>query len=236
LYTLFAVRLIEPDNEDIDSCYKKIKANITGNKIEKNIAITPKGMALILDSNTVISHIFHDVGDYRIKPEKGFDLEKLGNDNEFLITNSTREEVLTHIEFKMVTIRTFCNKNPRFSADEIENTIKKRLDNLCTKYGYKNIEVKKEDIANIKAMYLSHIGILEEILLSKTDGKYVSQKLRKLSQRESMLPEEGDIKLLAECMVIKENTKKDIGILTKDKDFTEFASEIKTKFGVEIIG
>ncbi|MCF7860891.1 hypothetical protein K9M79_01505 [Candidatus Woesearchaeota archaeon] len=230
LYSLIAVRLIEPDNEDIDPCYAEIRSNMGKNSPEKRDFDEPKEMTLALDSNAVITHIFQDVGEYRIRAERGFDLEKLGNDNKFLITSSVKAEVLRHIEYKMVWIRHFCKENPRFSADEIENTLKKRLEKLCSKYGCDDIKIEKELIDNIKKMYLSHLNLLEDILLAKIHGKYVSHKLRKLAQRESMLPEEGDILLLAECATIGG----DIGILSLDKDFTNFTEPIMDNFKIKI--
>ncbi len=230
LYTLIAVRLIEPDNEDIEPCYKEIRANMPKEKMKKAAFKDPKNTTLALDTNAIISHILFDVGDYRIKSYKAFDLAKLGNHNKFLITESVRDEVLSHIEYKMVGIRLFCKNRKRFNAEGIEKELKRRLGKLWAKYGYNKLKVKKRVIHDIKKMYLSHLDVLEGILLAKIQSSYVSHKLRKLAQRESMLPEEGDIRLLAECISIGGN----IGILTKDKDFTEFAGEIYQSFGVKV--
>ena len=64
---------------------------------------------------------------------------------------------------------------------------------------------------------------------------HVSHKLRKLAQRENFLPEEGDIKLLAEVITLNKKGE-NIGIFTQDKDFTLFANPLKEKFGIDIFG
>ena len=85
-------------------------------------------------------------------------------------------------------------------------------------------------VSEIREFYLDYLEELEKILLFKLRGKYVSKKLRKLAQRESLLPEEGDLKLLAEAI------KLNVGILSKDKDFVNFKKEILDKFGVKVYG
>ncbi len=49
-----------------------------------------------------------------------------------------------------------------------------------------------------------------------------------------MMPEDGDLRLLAEVIALNEN--RDMGLLSQDKDFTNFVGLIKKAFSVEIYG
>ena len=114
LYSLITVSLIEPDNEDLDSYYKEIHDNSKSKEVKAVVFENPKDKILALDSNVVISKVLYDVGEYRIKSEPTFDLEKLGNHNKFVITDSVIDEVKKHMEFYLVGIKRFCNNNQRF--------------------------------------------------------------------------------------------------------------------------
>ena len=233
LYCLITVRLIEPDNEELDDYYKLIHANIKSKTVKQVSFEKPKNQVLALDSNVVISKILYDIGEYRIKTGPSFDLEKLGNYNRFVITESVAEEVNKHLEFFLVGTKKFCRDNPRFKYEEIKTVLKKRLNKMIEKYGTK-IESNNSSIEKVKKFYMQYLEELEKILLLKIEGKYVSQKLRKLAQRESMLPEEGDLRLLAEAIQLSK--EQETGILSKDKDFTNFKGEIFENFGVKVYG
>ena len=234
LYCLITVRLIEPDNEEIDGYYKKIKNNIEDKSLPKAEFKNPRGKILILDSNVVISHIFHDVGNYRIRSYPNFDLELLGNYNEFIVTQSTMKEVQEHLDYELVKAKKICYSKKHLDYEEVEETLKKRFKKLKEKYGCEEVKVESSLIKEIEEFYLEYLEKLEEILLSKIRGRYVSHKLRKLAQRRSMLPEEGDITLLAEAITMNKEKDKEVGILSNDKDFTEFTGGIKKEFGVRV--
>ncbi len=234
LYCLIAVRLLEPDNENIDDYYKKIKENMGSKAIEEKRFENPKDMVLALDSNVVISRIFYNVGDFIIHQEGGFDLEKLGNNNKFIITKSVADEVKKHMDFRLDIIKQTCKNYPKFNYQEITTSLKKRYEKIIGKYCCEPVEVSEELIDEINKFYLQYLDKLEEILLQKIQGKYVSQKLRKLAQRKSMLPEDGDIRLLAEVITLNKKMDQEVGILTSDKDFTEFVGGIWKEFGVKV--
>jgi hypothetical protein len=234
LYCLITVKLIEPDKEELEEFYKVIKQNLKDETLEFKEFNNPKDKILALDANVVISRIIYDVEDYRVGSKTTFDLEKLGNYNKFIITPSVINEVKEHLDFQLALTRRFCNKNPRFNYDDIESTLEKRFKKIVEKYKSEVIELKEENLEAIKKFYMKHLNKLEEIILAKLMGETVSHKLRKLAQRESMLPEEGDLKLLAEVIEINKTSDKEVAILTGDKDFTEFASGIKKEFGIEV--
>lgn len=233
LYCLVAVRLIEPDNEYTDECYKTIKDSCKCKALEDEDFGAPEDMILALDSNVLISQIFYDVGEYRIRQYNTFNLEKIGNKNKFLITDSVKDEVSKHIDYQMVGIRSFCYKNPRFKAADIEAELRKRLEKWCKRYQCEEIEVDLQMIEDIKKMYLEHLDVLEEILMDKIQGKYVSHKLRKLAHRSSLLPEDGDIRLLAETIALN-GPQGGYGILSSDKDFIKFKAPISSRFNVRV--
>ncbi len=235
LYCLITARLIEPDNEKLDDFYAEIKKNIESLSLimEPNTE-EPEDMILALDSNVVISEIFSDVGEYKIKTEKTFDLEKLSKNNKFIITKSVCEEVRKHLEFKLISINMFCKKNDRFNFSDIKDVLGKRFEDIISKYGIENEDAIEEDILEIEQFYVKYLDVLEEILMAKLKGKIISHKLRKLSQRTSLLPETGDICLFAEVKRLNDDSDDSYGILTSDKDFTYFASEIGNYFDIEI--
>jgi len=79
---------------------------------------------------------------------------------------------------------------------------------------------------------MDYMDELEQILVSKLNHKSISHKLRKLAQREGLLPEEGDMRLLAETISLSKD--QDVGLLSEDKDFTHFVGPIKERFDVEV--
>ena len=235
LYCWHAVNLIEPDKEGLEEYYDAIKSNITDSEIKEVNFGEPEDKVLVLDSNVVISRIFYDIGDYKINNSSNFDLEKLGNNNSFVITPSTIEEVKKHLDFQLMFIRKTCRKQERFNYEEIKNTLEKRFEKVIEKYSIKEeIKVEEETLEKVKEFYHKHLNKLEEIMLAKIRSKYVSHKLRKLSQRDSLMPEEGDMKLLAEVIELNKTSEKEVGILTEDKDFVEFVGGIEEGFGVEV--
>ncbi|MBU0471322.1 MAG: hypothetical protein KKF65_01760 [Nanoarchaeota archaeon] len=235
LYCWHTVNLIEPDKEELDDYYKTIKSHIADSEIKEVDFGTPKDKILVLDSNVVISRIFYNVGDYKLGSKCRFDLEKLGNNNSFIITPSTIEEVKKHLDFQLISIRRFCRNQERFNYEEIESTLKKRFEKVIDKYSLKkDVKVEKEVISKIKEFYHKHLNKLEEIMLEKIRSKYVSHKLRKLAQRDSLMPEEGDMTLLAEVIELNKTSDKEVGILTEDKDFVEFVGGIEEEFGVRV--
>ena len=241
LYCLLAVQTLEPDAEDLDLFYKIILKFIKSPDFEKLEFKNPKKEVLALDSNVVISKIIYSVDDFHIKAEETFNLELLGNYNEFVITPSVKEEVRKHLDYKLIQIkRSIKQKGLQHNYKHIEDALNKRYDKIIEKYyapKHKNEEdaqspedKERDDKieAEIKDFYKKHLDKLEKIMQSKLRNKKVNDKLRKLASRESLMPEEGDIKLLKEAIVNKYN------ILTKDKDLTYFTKPIYERWGVRV--
>jgi hypothetical protein len=231
LYCLIAARLIEPDDERLDEYYSIIKNNIKDGKIIDYKSSSPSNKTLLLDSNIIISQIMYDVDNYRLGNENQIKLDKLNSDNELIITSSVAKEVKDHIDFKLSMIRKDCYKKTEFDYNKIETELKNRAIDVFKQF--KILNIKTESLDKIKEFYSHYLNKLEEILITKIRGKYVSHKLRKLAQRSSLMPEEGDMELLNEAITLKQ-TGKNVGILTQDKDFTIFAGCIYEEFGVEV--
>jgi hypothetical protein len=234
LYCLHTVRLIEPDNLNLDAWDAEIRKHLPQAEPAKASFEEPKGMLLLLDANVVLSKVQRDVGSYKINPLEAYNTEKLGNNNKFGITPTIAAEVAAHLEYELSYHKKNIEKNNlRFDFKEIEQTLKKRRDDMINRYGVK-IEVKEADIEPVKEFYRKYTLALEAITLEKLNKKSISKKLRKLSQRECFLPEEGDMRFLSEVIMLNKDSDKEIGILTKDKDFTEFAKALKEEFSIKI--
>ncbi|MFT4304971.1 MAG: hypothetical protein ACMXX8_02680, partial [Candidatus Woesearchaeota archaeon] len=200
LYCLIAIKTLEPDTEDLELFYKIIMKFIKSPDFENIQFNNPKNENLALDSNVVISKIVYNVDDFYLKSEKTFDLEYLGNYNKFIITDSVKNEVRKYLDYKLIQIkRTIKQNNLSFDYKKIEETLNKRFDNILKKY-YKLTNHDDNFEEDIKDFYKKHLDKLEKIMQSKLRNKKISEKLKKLASRESLMPEEGDIKLLSEAI------------------------------------
>jgi uncharacterized LabA/DUF88 family protein len=74
---------------------------------------------------------------------------------------------------------------------------------------------------------------LEQIFFSKIKSMPVSHKLRKLAQRVDLLPEEGDMRLLAEAIALSQ-AGATAAICSQDKDFLVFSQEIRDTFSIDV--
>jgi len=233
LYCVHTVRLIEPDNPNLEAWDAEIRKHLPKAEPGEISFEEPKGMLLLLDANVALSKIQRDVEGYKITPLEAFNTEKLGNNNKFGITPTIAAEVEEHLKYELAYHKKQIEKNNlRFDYRTIEKTLNKRCTDMIAKYGAK-AEAKQADIERIKEFYRKYILALENITIEKIEKKNISKKLRKLSQRECFLPEEGDMKLLAEAINLQK-TGQNIGIITKDKDLVEFAKPLFEEFGVKI--
>ena len=218
LYCTIAARLVEPDNEELEELYSEIKKNVKDETIKNSPSEELKDKTLVLDSNIVISIIMQDVGKFKPSFEEPFEIKDLEENNKIIITDSVEQEVKGHITYKLEEIKKRIEKLSRFSYSEIEKTIWKRYTDLLEKYPAPPIKVDPKKIEELKEEYGKHLNKLEEILMEKIKRQPLSSKLRKIAQRENLLPEEGDLKLMAEADA-SAKTGLNVKIITKDKDF-----------------
>lgn len=224
LYCLFAVRLLEPDNEYLDEWYNEITTHFSGKNVPYHNFGKPYNETLALDSNIVIAGLSKNVGDFRLNNEY-IDLNSLAENNKLIITTSVTNEVKEHLNFMMLNIKRVCEKQHR-NFNEIQAELLKRFNDLMDKYEVKTAD---NDLSDIKKFYLQFPKKLEHILTRKIGWGVVSKKLKKMAQRTSMLPEEGDMRLLSEVISMD-----NVSIITNDIDFYGFTSQIYDEFKIKV--
>jgi len=208
MYCYKAVEMLEPDDPRIDWWKERITRNLKGKDPYMAQHQTPIGKRLALDSNIAISMISDDIGRYRFREKVNYDKTILDS-NDLLITPSVRDEVCSHVDFMKVKIAKFCKRNDGFDRDSIISEFQDRYDDIMASYLVDGISGPERKLE-------------------------VSHRLRKLAQREGLLPEEGDMRLLSEIMAMRENGERVDGILSLDKDLTLFSGDILDEFGIEV--
>lgn len=237
LYCFEAIKIIEPDNKIIDTYQEFFDKKIPLASVPKNTLITPKELLLVLDANVVISRILYNVGDFRFYSGDTFDLEKLGNNNKFVILPSVIEEVKDHLQVEFYKIDSVCSKIKKFNAADIKAEIQRRFEKIIKKYLLTEKISGEEHISSVKTFYQKNNSLLRTILEDKINRETTrSHKLRRIAKRVGLLPEQGDMELLAECIALQKITDKKIGVLSRDADFQYFASEIKEEFNINVVG
>lgn len=238
LYCLMAVQLIEPDHKDIEKYYNLILANIEKKKCEYSDFEEPNNAILILDTNIVLSKVLGPVGDFKI-PQMNHDnyekmIEKLEVNNKLIITPSVCVDLKKSLEFTLSKAKELCEKNKKFNYEEISSVLNKRFEEMISKYSIK-INVKS-DLKEIEKFYSGFLEMLYEITLDKIEHKSLSQKLKKLAQRDGLLPEKGDMILLKETIeILNISENKNVYIISNDKDLYLFNKDINEKFKIKVI-
>ena len=238
LYCLLAVELIEPDHKDIKTFYDLILSNIEKKKVEFFEFERPTSAVLILDTNIVLSKILGPIGEFKMPQMNHKEYEELidalEKENKIIITPSVCLELKKNLDFTLSKAKDLSVKNSKFNYEEISSVLNKRFEEIISKYGIK-INVKS-DLKEIEKFYSSFLEMLYEITLDKIEHKSLSQKLRKLAQREGLLPEMGDMVLLKEAIEIKKiSENKNVYIISNDKDLYLFNKEINEKFEIKVI-
>jgi len=237
LYCFEAIKIIEPDNNIIDKYQEFFDKEIPSVPAPENTLATPKDLLLVLDANVVISKILYNVGDFRIFSGDTFDLENLGNNNKFVILPSVVEEVKDHMKVEFYKIDIICSKIKKFNAEDIKAEIQRRYEKIVKKYSITKKVDGKEFVSSIRSFYHKNNSLLRTILEEKINREATrSHKLRRIAKRNALLPEQGDIELLSECIALQKTTDKKIGILSRDGDFQYFANEIEKDFNIKVVG
>ena len=233
MYCFKAVEMLEPDHDMIDIWSDTLSRNLLGKEPRMLDQETPVGKRLAMDSNIAISMISDNIGDYQFRERLNFDRGVL-DQNEVFITPSVRDEVHSNVEYRKVKISGFCKKNERFDPGVIIPEFQKRYEGLLERYLVDSCGEDCAPLERVRRFYLQYAPTLVEILDDKMEHYFVSHRLRKLAQREGLLPEEGDMRLLSEVLKMRENGERVDGILSLDKDFTIFSRDILDEFGVEV--
>lgn len=235
LYCFKAVEMIEPDHRSLEQWHGEIWSNLDMTAPSVSRPERPMGTAVALDTNVAYGLMSDDIGEYRFKDRPLLDASSLVGENIVIMTPSVVNELRNHLEFTKVQIRSFCKRHSRFDADALCSTIDKRFNDLVDTYAIKTAGCCDEDIiGSIRAFYLCYIPTLERLFEEKTHRMAISHRLRKLAQRVDMLPEQGDLELLAEVVTLQGEQGRDVGLVSLDKDFTLFSSDIEDAFGVRV--
>lgn len=236
IYVLIAIELVEPDHDDILKYKSLILNNLTKISIDYVEFEEPKDYVILLDTNIILSKVLYDVDNYKIGHKKQEEyntlMEKWGNNNKFVISNSVKEELERQIKYSLNVIDDVCHKFKHFDKKHIKTTIEKRFNNIIKKYEMKN-QNTNYNIEILENFYSNYLSDLYNITLEKIEHKKISQKLKKLSDREGLLPEQGDLKLLLDAIELKKSNP-NIAILSNDKDLYLFNKQIFEEFGIKI--
>lgn len=241
-YCLIIVKLVEPDNENVDRWEEKIRSNLPSNALYfRPMASIPTGKTLVLDTNIVLSLILakNDAVDSDLDNELG----KVMAGNSIIITDSVYEEVKNHIDYEVSRAKDHPRRMADYGVDSPAH-LKRKLDGRLERFLLQvpcKITIRKEaDMQKIIAMYSRYPRKLVDILNMKLEhiDKYenaLRQKLRKIAQRTCLLPEEGDLRLLADLMALNTSNQNDsYALLTDDTDFKHFSTAIRDELGVQV--
>jgi predicted nucleic acid-binding protein len=227
LYCWHVVKLLEPDWEELDSFGKTIKSNVPDTKPPAWTPQKPKGQLVLLDSNIIIY-------DFEHSPRHLDDaLKKLAADgNTIGVTPSVEKEVQMHIKF----LNDHWQRKARMAGKDAMAAIERlasRWATLKKAYAIKET-IKPVALEEIEPVFAPYLGALETIIEEKIARSGMSKKLRKFAQRVAMMPEQGDMMLLAEAkgLLKKEGA---VSILTTDQDFLTFGGVIAKKLGIGIV-
>ncbi|MFP4402195.1 MAG: hypothetical protein ACLFPL_03090 [Candidatus Nanoarchaeia archaeon] len=237
MYCLIAIELVEPDFEELEYYKQHTLKHLHKEELEYKELEEPKGYTILLDTNIILSKVLYDVGEYRIS-HMNLDyynslIEKWGNNNTLIIPNSVVLEIKKHIDYSIEIITDVCSKFKHFDREEIVSTIQKRFDKILKKYAVKEQEDIEYDITSIEKFYMNYLGNLYEITLDKIHSKKLSQQLKKLSHRDGLLPEVGDMQLIADAIELRKTHDK-VAILSNDKDLYLFNTQLEKEFDIRV--
>ncbi len=237
LYFVIACRLLEPDDERIDYFYKTINEHLEPKTVTKELITNPQDMVLVLDSNIIInklnnlinqSHYHNKQINYK---HKKTDLKSLNINNKIIITNSVKHEIEEFIEAELSKLK------KRLQSKEFSK-IKKQLNELFNEFINKYYQdvglIDKLTLKQVKEFYNKYTVKLELVTMSKLKFGTVSKKLRKLAQRKFLLPEKGDLHLIAEVIKLNKENNEEYIILSDDKDLTLFSGNLNKELNVKI--
>jgi hypothetical protein len=234
LYCLNAVELIEPDMDGLDEYREEIHNHLEHAVPGPEAPMSPRGRSVLLDSNIALALITNDIGEYRFPGVAQVGASKLCTLCDVHITPAVEAELRAHVSFLDVGIWNFCKTHGGTDAyNSISPVLHKRLDTVLQRYAIDVPSVDPEILERIRAFYYRYVPALEQIFFSKIKSMPVSHKLRKLAQRVDLLPEEGDMRLLAEAIALSQ-AGATAAICSQDKDFLVFSQEIRDTFSIDV--
>ena len=148
------------------------------------------------------------------------------NEETYILPKIIRDFCVERLKYKpydynILKLQKQATKSLRKFTDK--NRIEKKLPCFQAKHKYINI---------IKNFYLNHPDILEKITEEKV--RKAKKPKEKRRQRPDNLPEKGDLKLLSECIEIKESREEPVALFSQDSDYTNFKEKIREEFEINI--
>ncbi len=233
LYCLNAVELIEPDIEWLDEYRKEIHGHL-GHAIPAAPDLrSPRGRTVLLDSNIALALITEDIGAYRFKGRPQVDAAKLCAMCDARISPAVEGELRNHVAFLDVGIRRYCRNHAAADFEKTSGTLHNRMEHVLQMRNIGVPPIDEAQMERIRVFYQGYVPALEQIFYAKSRSMVVSHKLRKLAQRVDLLPEQGDMQLLAEAIALAD-AGSPVAICSQDKDFLFFSQDIYDTFSVEI--
>ena len=219
-YFCKVLEFIEPDSTLISKCENIIKNkfkkyNLIYDKTFKN----PKNSIIVLDSNILIKLILSKKENYIERK-----LTELEKDNKIFLTRENYNEIEN-------SIKSLISYNERYRKDK--DFYLAKLEKI-KKYIFKNLKIKNNNLFIIRKFYEKYLLNLEEIFYLKLHTNKISKILRKLAQREYLLPEKDDLLLLSDSIEIKKLFSKEVYIYSEDIDLYLFNKEIFNKFKIKV--
>ena len=217
LYCLLTYKLIEPDHPKIESWRAQIRSWVSEPELPAYTPAEPADLVL-LDSNAIFPEVFQDAAGYV------FGMEPIRIPEGAKITPSVLSEVHSAWDYHLSRAETI-----GIDTDALKSAIEPRFEALNERL----IDVEPASLEPIRAMYGEYLFALEGILYRKmVHMNRMSDKLEKLSHRDTLLPEDGDLNLLAEAITLSKD--RTVAILSRDEDFWAFQGPIRGRFGIEI--
>ncbi len=153
----------------------------------------------------------------------------LSNTQKIGATNTAREQLRPVCERLFVILNV---------EDEKEREIvMERAKKYITKYK-QDVVVDEGALDKVRKFYLPFVFHTKKITEWKIRNKSENESTRIIGKRDGgLMPEESDMKLLAECISLYNSRVKginQISLLSDDTDFKEFRDEIKSRFDIKV--
>ena len=244
LYCLKAVALLDGNSPKTS----KLRSEIYGHVLKtqkpplptKNTDFFPSNCYVVPDTNILLKLAFPDFDKYTLGfcslDERKSLLEWIkqhasGRGMNVVLMQCVEDELWKVIKARLDT--KFNEYQPRIT-DSL-NQAKAKL-GISANQLTPDCKEESELQSRLNEFYEPFLSELECLTDKKILGKdSLSDKLGKLAARESLHPERGDLRLLANVILIHRSEKKPVCILTDDNDFIHFAGDIEKEFGISIV-
>lgn len=117
--------------------------------------------------------------------------------------------------------------------------VRENIEQFAANYNINDSEIIHDPIQlhfdSVKKFYNKRSEKCKEITNQKLKGKSESRKSRIKEKRiNGVLPDSGDIWLMASALSVDEENNLEVGVWTYDSDFVEFSEDIENKMNITI--